>query len=206
MYQIIPKTELIFKLVFEKKSHEESKKTILLSILKKVFFACFVFIVCFVLLYMQLDQQHIQSPYLLVLNLFILSIFLIIFGAYYTIKKYNSSLELYEFTCKYFDKSIIEIANDFDTRLATYLIDYLGIKSSIFDGESVELRSKDIVNYGETRMEILKHWNSNKSPKIPFGTDASTNYLSLMSHMIQVSRANQTSFRELYKQANHITN
>lgn len=198
MYKIAPETELIFKIIHENIPSQNCKLLILFSILKKVALTYIIALIMCVVLYSVMATQENKLTFIIlgsaVFNLLIMA------GIYYTIKKFILSLKLYRFAVGYFDRNINDIADYSDSNISGYLIDYLCIESTVFDDLSVESNKNGFTNYGELRTQILKAWNKNKSPKVPFGSEAYSNYLHALREILGENRIGNVSFRELYEQ------
>ena len=195
MYKIVPTTQLIFQIVNDKLSKQQAKKMILLSIIKRILLAYLVAVIFGAILYLAFSTPETQPAFLAGYT-FLLT-FMIIGTIFYIVKKYILSVRLYDFTTEYFDKSIIEIASDSDTFTSGYLIDYLCLETAECDSQTVVIKDQDSINYGELRSHILKVYNNNKSPKIPFLTQEYNDYLSLLTHVLKDPK-DQTTFREMY--------
>lgn len=195
MYKIVPTTQLIFQIVNDKLSKRQAKKMILLSIIKRVLLAYLVAVFFGAILYLTLGTTETQPAFLAGYT-FLLT-FMIIGTIFYIVKKYILSVSLYDFTSDFFDKSIIEIANASDTFTSGYLIDYLCLETELYDSQTVDIIDQDSINYGELRNQVLKAYNKNKSPKIPFRTVEYRNYINLLTHVLKNPK-DQTTFREMY--------
>lgn len=195
MYKIVPTTQLIFRLVNDKATKEQSKKLILLSIFKQVLLAYLVAVIFGAILYLVFSTPETQLAFIAGYS-FLLP-FMIIGTIFYIVKKYTLSIGLYDFTVEYFDKSINEIANAFDTFTSGYLIDYLCLETALYDSQTVNIKDHNSKNYGELRSHVLQAYNKNKSPKIPFRSKEYENYMNLLIHVLKDS-LDQTTFREMY--------
>ncbi len=168
---------------------------ILLSIFKQVLLAYLVAVIFRATLSLAFSTPETQ-PAFIAGYLFLLQ-FMIIGTIYYIVKKYKLSVGLYDFTVEYFDKSINEIANAFDTFKSGYLIDYLCIETALYDSQTVKIKDQNSKNYGELRRHILQSYNKNKAPKIPYHSKEYENYMNLLTHVINDS-LDPTPFREMY--------
>ena len=195
MYKIAPTTQLVFQIVNDKLSKQQCEKLILLSIIKQVLLAYLVAVVFGAILYFAFSTPETQ-PAFIAGYIFLLT-FMIIGTIFYIIKKYTLSIGLYEFTAKYFNKTLNEIANASDTFTSGYLIDYLCLETALYDSQSVETKDQNSINYGELRSLVLKAYNKNKSPKIPFHSNEYENYMNLLIHVLK-NPLDQTTFREMY--------
>jgi hypothetical protein len=195
MYKIVPTTQLILQIVNDELSTQQAKKLILLSIIKQVLLAYLLAVVVGASLYLALSTPENQPAF--IAGYFFLLPFMILGTIFYMKKKYSLSIGLYEFTTKYFDKNINEIANDFDTFTSSYLIDYLCLETTLYDSQTVNIKDHDSINYGELRRSVLKVYNKNKSPKIPFRTAEYRNYMNLLIHVLEKPHSPNT-IKELY--------
>ncbi|AMW80489.1 hypothetical protein AMD27_16355 (plasmid) [Acinetobacter sp. TGL-Y2] len=195
MYKIVPTAQLVFQIVNDKLSKQQSKKLILLSIIKQVLLAYLVAVVFGTILYFAFGTPESQPAF--IASFFFLLPLMIIGSIYYMIKKYTLSMGLYDFTVKYFDKSINDVANAFDTFTSGYLIDFLCLETDLYDSQTVEIKDHNSINYGELRKSVLKVYNKNKSPKIPFRTKEYKNYMNLLIHVLK-NPLDEITFREMY--------
>lgn len=195
MYQISPTSQLIFRLLNENNSDGRNKLLILFSVLKEAFFECLVIVIGglgFYFLFNTLENQHI-----FIIGYSFLFTFIIIATIFYIIKKYTLSIKLYGFSKNFFNKSIDEIANSPNTSISRYMIDYLCIETTLYDAQTVEIKDHDPISYGELKNQVLRVYNKNKSPNIPYSTKEYQNYMHMLQHMLSYP-SDQCTFRELY--------
>lgn len=198
MYKVSPKTQLIFHLLNEKGPDKRIKSLILLSILKEGFLVWVITIMIGIIFHFSFSTPETQPVFILGYS-FILT-FMIIATIFYIIKKYTLSIKLYDFSSRFFDKSINEIANASDTFTSGYMVDYLCIETNLYDVQTVEIKDNYPISYGELRNQVLKVYRKSKSPKIPYQTEEYKNYMYLLQHALRYP-LDQSTFRELYQRS-----
>ena len=199
MYRIIPSTELIFKLVNNNVPKPKSYAYILFSILTIVGCGYVIVFLLILALCLIIGIEHAQK-FMDVFYAFVFAIQTIV-NIYYVFRKYTISVELYRFANLNFDLKLIDVSDDPNSKMSGYMIDYLCIETPIFDTHTVYIKNKKPTNYGVLRRQILKKYNKNKSPSIPFGSEEYSNYMHILTHTLNDSPDSLLTFRELYVRA-----